>query len=307
MRSRCQPQRVSGAGPAGLQHPVVPAGAAGVLHQACHAGYAETVVELPARLPALADLQQGSAQLEPVAQAHVGLGEAARAEVLAEGTRGFQQWQRPQFRTPGGVVVERVVVDSLVRPAVHAAVALLVAGQAELADRDRAVQRALVDRAHAARPGVGAGNAGQQRIHGYPHFAAGRHVSALSRYSASSACFGVSSSGSSAASASCTAEEGANRPIWRGDSSACGRMAPAWLSSPRASSSARRARASATTVFGSPASAATCRPKLRLAGPSLTACMNTSVSSPLLSVCSTASRCTLAMPLSGAASAVSSK
>ena len=57
------------------------------------------------------------------------------------------------------------------------------------------------------------------------------------------------------------------------------------------SSAARNPRASSITGFGSPAMAATCRPKLRLAGPSLTACMNTS-SSPY----SMASRCTLAMP-----------
>src|SRR5690606_35206511 len=237
---------------------------------------AEAGVELPARLPALADLEQGGAEFEPVAQADPRLGQATRADVLAEGAGGLEHRQRSQLAAPGGVVLERVVVDRVVRPAVHPPVALFVAFDSQGADPDRAVERTLVDRAYAPGACVRAGDAGQQRVH--VHQRCRRHVSALSRYSASSACFGVSSSGSSAASASCTAEEGANRPIWRGASSACGRMPPAWLSSPRASSSASRARASATTAFGSPASAATCRPKLRFAGPSLTACMNTNES-----------------------------
>src|SRR5690606_32908040 len=248
------------------------AGAAAVLHPPRHARHAEAVVELPARLPALADLEQGGAEFEPVAQADPGLGQATRADVLAEGAGGLEHRQRSQLVAPGGVVLERVVVDRLVRPAVHPPVALFVAFDSRGADPDRTVERTLVDRAHAPRPRVRAGDAGQQRVHAH---GCRRHVSALSWYSASSACFGVSSSGSSAASASCTAEEGANRPIWRGDSSACGRMASAWLPSPRASSSASRARASATTAFGRPASAATCRPKLRVAGPSLPACMTT--------------------------------
>ena len=128
--------------------------------------------------------------------------------------------------------------------------------------------------------------------------------SALRRYSASSACLGDSSSGSIAARASCAAEgAAANRPNCCGASSACGAMSDAWVSRPRCSSSASRRRACCSVVLGRPASAATCRPKLRSAAPYFTACMKTSVSP-----CSTASRCTLAMPLPGSpASAVNSK
>src|SRR5690606_21773386 len=296
-----QHQGVACAGAARLDHAVVPAGAAGVLYLARHVGYAEAVVELPAGLAALADLQHGRAQREPVAEADRVLVQAAAAQVLAEGAGRVEHGPVAELGAPRGVVVEGIVVHRLVRAAVHARIALLVAGDAERADFHRAWPRRLGDGAPAARARVGHGLAGQDRLDDDGHRRDAAHASAFSRYSASSAWRGVSSSGSIPASASATAEEGANRPYCCGASStsgdSAGRSAGAWCSS-----SARRARAWRRTAFGRPASAATCRPKLRLAGPSLTACMNTRPSP-----CSTASRCTLAMPLPGVASAVSSK
>src|SRR5690606_8584971 len=216
------------------------------------------------------------------------------ADVFTERTRLRQYRRFSDFGAPRRVVVEGIVVHGLVDAAVYPGVSLLIAFQPQRSDVHLPGAGRLGDGAPLAGTGVGDGDAGQQGAYPDAMRGWGVHDRVLSRYSASSACLGVSSSGSSAARASCTAEEGANRPIWRGSSRACGRMPPAWVSLPRCSSSARRARASATTAFGRPASAATCRPKLRLAGPSLTACMNTSESS-----CSTASRCTLAMPLPG--------
>src|SRR5699024_6232669 len=139
----------------------------------------------PARLPALADLEHGRAQFETVAQAHVGLGDATRADVLAERAGGFQHRQGSQFVAPGGVVVERVVVERLVRAAVHARVALFVARQAQPADLHGAIERTLVDRAQAARARVRPGDARQQGLDAY--LDGRRHFSAFSRYRASSA------------------------------------------------------------------------------------------------------------------------
>src|SRR3546814_1809520 len=86
------------------------------------------------------------------------------------------------------------MVDRLVGAAVDARVALFVAGETEFADRHGAREGMLVDRAAAARTRVRFRGAGQQRVD--VHGGQGAHVSDLSRYSASSACFGVSSSGS---------------------------------------------------------------------------------------------------------------
>src|SRR3546814_1391312 len=98
------------------------------------------------------------------------------------------------------------MVDRLVGAAVDARVALFVAGETEFADRHGAREGMLVDRAAAARTRVRFRGAGQQRVD--VHGGQGAHVSDLSRYSASSACFGVSSSGSMPASASTAAELG---------------------------------------------------------------------------------------------------
>src|SRR5690606_6559678 len=145
----------------------IPAGAAAVLHAPHHVGYAEAVVELPARLTALADFEQRGAQFETVAEADVALVEAARADVLAERAGHAQQRGIADFPAPGRVVVEGVVVDRLVRAAVDARIALFVAGQAELSDRHGTRERLLVDRAAAVGAGVRLRRAGQQRIDGH--------------------------------------------------------------------------------------------------------------------------------------------
>src|SRR3546814_15022190 len=69
VRARVEPRRVAGPCRPRPQHAVVPAGAAAGLHAPHHVGHAEAVVELPARLPALADFEQRGAQFEAVAEA----------------------------------------------------------------------------------------------------------------------------------------------------------------------------------------------------------------------------------------------
>src|SRR5690606_35540782 len=148
----------------GLQHAVVPAGAAGVLHAARHVAHAEAVVELPAGLPALADFQHRAAERVAVAKADRALVEPTAADVLAEGAGRRQHRQLAELRAPGGIVVEGVVVDGLVDAAMQAEVALLVALQAEFADAHAAAARRLGDAAAAARARVGHGRAGEQGI-----------------------------------------------------------------------------------------------------------------------------------------------
>src|SRR3546814_3936555 len=105
VRARVEPQRVAGPCRPRPQHAVVPAGAAAGLHAPHHVGHAEAVVELPARLPALADFEQRGAQFEAVAEADVVFVEAARADVLAERARHVQQRRITDVLAPGRVVV----------------------------------------------------------------------------------------------------------------------------------------------------------------------------------------------------------
>jgi hypothetical protein len=121
------------------------------------------------------------------------------------------------------------------------------------------------------------------------------HSNAFNRYRASSACFGVSSSGSIAAQRiERRRTSNANRPNCCGLSGADAIVSTGAGSLRSCSSSSRGARAASRSRRSS-AGRRVPRPAGRScgsAGPSFTACMNTSVSP-----CSTASRCTLATPL----------
>src|SRR5690606_3326126 len=103
----------------------------------------------------------------------------AGADVLAKRTRRLQQRVRADLAGPHLVVVARVMVDGLVRAAMHAAAALRGALQAFEADRHRALARLLGDRAAAARSGQGNGRAGQHGLHPRQRARAHRHVDAV--------------------------------------------------------------------------------------------------------------------------------
>src|SRR5690606_38365324 len=164
MRAFEQHEVVAGLHLARFDDPVVPAAAATVLHAAGHVGHAEAVGELPARLPALGHLDHGRTEAQAVAEADVGFGDAGGADVLAEGAGLPKQRMRADLRGPGRIVVAGVMVDGLVGPAVHAAVALLVAFQAFGTDRDRSLAWLLGDGATAARPRIGRGRAGEHGL-----------------------------------------------------------------------------------------------------------------------------------------------
>src|SRR3546814_6814031 len=114
-------------------------------------------------MKAQADFGQSGAKVEAVDEEDVVFVGAAGADVLAERARNGQKRRIADVLAPGRVMVEGVVVDRLVGAAVDARVALFVAGEAERADRHRAREGMLVDRAAAARARVRFRGAGQQR------------------------------------------------------------------------------------------------------------------------------------------------
>jgi hypothetical protein len=120
-----------GAGPAGGREPD---GEVRVLH-------ART--DLPARRARLRDLEESRADRPALADdggRHV---QALHGEVLAEGSR---LERTVELARPPVVVLTRVGVGGLVRPAVEAPVGLVVAGQVDARDGDAALDRRLPDR-----------------------------------------------------------------------------------------------------------------------------------------------------------------
>src|SRR5690606_27093794 len=99
-----------------------------------------------------------------VGQAQAGLGDAGGAQVLAECAGGAQHRQRAELADPVGIVFEGIGVDRLVRAAVKAGIALLVAVDAEWPDGHPARARRLGNRAPAS-PGECHGAAGKYRAH----------------------------------------------------------------------------------------------------------------------------------------------
>ena len=118
-------------GDALAQHAIIPAGAPARLHAARHIRPRETGVQLPAGLAPLAHLQQRRAECEDIADADVALGDAERRNILAEGRRRAERLDelRPLLR-PGVVMIARIMMQRLFRPAVMTQIALTVAGEA---------------------------------------------------------------------------------------------------------------------------------------------------------------------------------
>ena len=96
---------------------------------------------LPARLTPLTDLQNRRAKLEAIANANVFFKKAPGRNILAKGTRGVEQGMINRNRAPMGIVIARIVVQSLVRSAMIAEIGLLIALYAQKPDlyrpRDR--------------------------------------------------------------------------------------------------------------------------------------------------------------------------
>ena len=78
-----------------------------------------------------------------VADADIALHRAVEDQILREGARRELAGEFGMVRAPGGIVPEGIGVDRHVRAAMHAAVRLLVAGDAELRDLGGPRKRAL--------------------------------------------------------------------------------------------------------------------------------------------------------------------
>src|SRR3546814_859299 len=137
-------ERAAGTDPAFFQDTVIPAGAAGFLNAPGHADCLEALVQPPAGLPGLGDLDPRRAKPVDIADADIGFGQAFGRNVLAERSfRAEVPGKLGRLRFPGGIVIEGVVVDGLFRTAVMLPVTLLVARQARARDLDSAVERPL--------------------------------------------------------------------------------------------------------------------------------------------------------------------
>ena len=84
-------QRIAGLDDTGPEHPIIPSGAARGLYAPGHVGKAEAVIELPAGLAALRNLEQRGAEAEDVTDRDIALGESRGSDVLAKGAGPFQQ------------------------------------------------------------------------------------------------------------------------------------------------------------------------------------------------------------------------
>lgn len=79
------------------------------------------------------------------------LTEAGRGKIFSERTRAPEHGTITHFRYPGTIVLQRIVVQGLVRPAVMPGIALCIAGKPVDVEIDRARHGGLVDAAgHAA-------------------------------------------------------------------------------------------------------------------------------------------------------------
>lgn len=129
VRAVDQAKFVSGRDHARLQHAVIPAGTGAGLDAPGHVREAEAHAEFPAGLAGLGDLDARGTETEQVAHADVLLGEADGGNVFAEpaGAEAFRQVGK--LAAPGRVMLERVMVHGLVRPAMAAGIALRVADE----------------------------------------------------------------------------------------------------------------------------------------------------------------------------------
>lgn len=130
-----------------LQHAIIPAGTAAVLHAQRDAGHLEAQVEAETGLAALRHLDQCGADAEAVTDRDVALGQAEGRDILPEGAMGIEQRMIAEIGSPGGIVIAGIVMHRLVDPAMDAGIALFVTGQAERGEAERAIGRLLGDRA----------------------------------------------------------------------------------------------------------------------------------------------------------------
>lgn len=141
-------QRIARCYPAGSDNPPVPAGQPMFGDEGSHAVAGEALINFPARVARLADLQLGAAKAPDVTDPDVVFVEFGRRDVFTEAADD-ELWRgiREAFGQLG-VMARRVEVDGLFRAAVHAAVGQLVADEAFGAEFERTAGRLLV---HAGR------------------------------------------------------------------------------------------------------------------------------------------------------------
>lgn len=131
-----------------------------------HVSEAEAFVEFPAGLTRLAYFKQRRSRAPQVADADVSFGQAFRRDVLPERARLFENsvpygftavpvGLLRKFGPPVGIMIEWVMVDRLVRPAMMFRIGLLVPNQTERSDFNWLCDLFLVNRARlAAREGL---------------------------------------------------------------------------------------------------------------------------------------------------------
>ena len=103
------------------------------------------MIELVARLAALHDLQQGTADPHPIADADIAFIEPVGDQVFAEAAWAEEMGDVGDLRPPCLVMVERILQQRLIGAAMDDGFGLLIALDAELADLDRAGAPLLVD------------------------------------------------------------------------------------------------------------------------------------------------------------------
>jgi len=122
----------------------------------------------PAWLATLAHFDERGTEAEPVTDTNVVLGQAARRDILTEGTRRIEQRMRADLLGPPVIMITRIMVNGFFRPAMHAEIGLLVAFNPEQVNGARARHRRFADRARFVR-GQHRDAPGQQRFDGPAH------------------------------------------------------------------------------------------------------------------------------------------
>lgn len=138
VRALEQLDRIAGSDDAVLHDPIVPAATTCPDDFPDHILVTEAVPEFPARLPALAHLQDCSAQAESVADADVRFGDAERRDVLAESPGHVElPGQSGLFLTPLFIVIKGVVQYCFVDTTVIFEIGLAVTCESKRMHLDR--------------------------------------------------------------------------------------------------------------------------------------------------------------------------
>ena len=103
------------------------------------------MLEFPAWLARLADLEQRGAQPKAVADMNIGFDHPARDDVLAERRVAAEHFVAAQPFAPTGVMLARIVMDRHIGSAMVLGVGNHVALEPEAADRDRTCDGAFGD------------------------------------------------------------------------------------------------------------------------------------------------------------------